>query len=158
MLNYLAENTKRNEQIVLDIIAEKEHSCLILSDRLEHLKELMSLLPGNMKAKAVFISGKSKAKERDKAMEDMRAGDMKYLFATYSLAKEGLDIPRLDRLFLVTPQKDYAVVTQSIGRIARTFEGKDEPIAYDYVDDEPYLVKSYKKRCTTYRKNKCYWV
>lgn len=158
MLNYLAENTKRNEQIVLDIIAEKEHSCLILSDRLEHLKELMSLLPGDMKAKAVFISGKSKAKERDKAMEDMRAGDMKYLFATYSLAKEGLDIPRLDRLFLVTPQKDYAVVTQSIGRIARTFEGKDEPIAYDYVDDEPYLVKSYKKRCTTYRKNKCYWV
>ena len=107
---------------MLDIVAEKDHSCLILSDRLEHLKELMSLLPGDMKSKAVFISGKSKARERDKAMEDMRAGDMKYLFATYSLAKEGLDIPRLDRLFLVTPQKDYAVVTQSIGRIAIIFQ------------------------------------
>ena len=88
----------------------------------------------------------------------MRTGEKKYLFATYSLAKEGLDIPRLDRLFLTTPQKDFAVVTQSIGRIARTFEGKEPPIAYDFVDDIGYLVKSYKKRCSTYKKNRCYFV
>ncbi len=67
-------------------------------------------------------------------------------------------VPRLERLYLTTPQKDYAVVTQSIGRIARTFEGKSDPIAYDFVDDIAYLVKSYKKRCTTYRKNGCYFV
>lgn len=68
-------------------------------------------------------------------------------------------IPRLDRLYLTTPQKDYAVITQSIGRIARTFEGKGEPIAYDYVDDGiQYLVRSYKKRCTTYRKAGCKFI
>ena len=158
MLNYLTANTRRNEQIVNDIVGEREHSCLILSDRLEHLKTLMELLPEDMQEKAAFINGKSKAKDRDLAMDQMRAGEKKYLFATYSLAKEGLDIPRLDRLFFVTPQKDYAVITQSIGRIASTFEGKGEPICYDYVDAEPYLVRSYKKRCTSYRKNKCYWV
>ena len=158
MLNYLAANSSRNEQIVLDIVAEKGQSCLILSDRLEHLENLKDMLPKDMREKAVFISGKSSKKIRDKALEEMRSGEKKYLFATYSLAKEGLDIPRLERLFLVTPQKDYAVITQSIGRIARTFEGKGEPIVYDYVDDDPYLVKSYKKRCTAYRKNNCYWV
>lgn len=158
MLNWLATNHKRNEQIIADIEEEKDHSCLILSDRLEHLQTLMETLPDGMKGQAVFISGKSKAKERDAAMAEMRSGKKKYLFATYSLAKEGLDIPRLERLFLVTPQKDYAVVTQSIGRIARTFDGKDDPICYDYVDNEPYLIKSFKKRCTSYRKNKCYWV
>ena len=158
MLNYLARNRKRNELIVQDIIKERTHSCLILSDRLEHLETLMEMLPEDMKTKAVFISGKSKAKDRDKAMERMRSGELKYLFATYSLAKEGLDIPRLERLFLVTPQKDYAVITQAIGRIARTFENKDDPICYDYVDNEPYLARSYKKRCASYRKNKCYWV
>lgn len=158
MLNWLAGNKKRNELIVQDIIAERNHSCLILSDRLEHLTTLIDMLPEDMKENAVFISGKSKSKDRDTAMEEMRAGKKRYLFATYSLAKEGLDIPRLERLFMVTPQKDYAVITQSIGRIARTFEGKADPICYDYVDVEPYLVKSYKKRCTTYRKNKCYWV
>ena len=92
------------------------------------------------------------------SLEDMRSGKKKYLFATYSLAKEGLDVPWLERLYLTTPQKDYAVVTQSIGRIARTFDGKSDPIAYDFVDDIAYLVKSYKKRCTTYRKNGCYFV
>lgn len=158
MLNWLAANHKRNEQIIADIEEEKAHSCLILSDRLEHLQTLMETLPDSMRGQAVFISGKSKAKERDAAMAEMRSGKKKYLFATYSLAKEGLDIPRLERLFLVTPQKDYAVVTQSIGRIARTFDGKADPICYDYIDNEPYLIKSFKKRCTSYRKNKCYWV
>ena len=50
------------------------------------------------------------------------------------------------------------MVTQSIGRIARVCEGKSDPIAYDFVDNIAYLVKSYKKRCTTYRKNGCYFV
>ena len=96
--------------------------------------------------------------EREQAIEDMRTGAKKYLFATYSLAKEGLDVPRLERLFMVTPQKDYAVITQSIGRIARTYEGKANPIVFDFVDDIGYLVKSYKKRCSTYRKNECYFI
>ena len=158
MITYLVENTARNERIICDLHNERERSCLILSDRLEHLQELIELLPESMREKAIFICGKSRARDRDQAMEDMRSGKKKYLFATYSLAKEGLDIPRLERLFLVTPQKDYAVITQAIGRIARTFEGKMNPVAYDYVDDDPYLIRSYKKRCTSYRKNKCYWI
>lgn len=158
MLNYLAENESRNRIIAWDISGEQDHNCLVLSDRLEHLQTLMEMLPEHMKDKAVFISGKSKKKDRDEAMEAMRSGEKQYLFATYSLAKEGLDIPRLDRLFLTTPQKDYAVITQAIGRVARTFEGKQRAIAYDYIDDDPYLVRSYRRRCTTYRKNKCYWV
>ena len=88
----------------------------------------------------------------------MRSGKKKYLFATYSLAKEGLDVPRLERLYLTTPQKDFTVITQSVGRIARTHEGKAEPIAYDFVDRIVYLEKLYKKRCTVYRKNECYFV
>ena len=85
----------------------------------------------------------------------MRTGRKGYLFATYSLAKEGLDIPRLDRLYLATPQKDYAVVVQSIGRIARTFEGKSLPVAYDYVDATRGLEKAYKQRLRSYKSAGC---
>ena len=162
MVTYLTENLRREEVIVNTIKLNEGKSCLILSDRLSHLEHLMNWLPAHMRRDAVMVSGKMTTKkgkaEREKAIEDMRSGRKKYLFATYSLAKEGLDIPRLERLFLTTPQKDYAVVTQSIGRIARVFDGKAEPIAYDFVDDVAYLVKSYKKRCTTYRKNGCYFV
>lgn len=162
LITYLCEDFMRLHFISSWIVHENEYSCLILSERLEHLKQLMGSLPRTMREKAVMVSGKMTTKkgkaEREKAIEDMRSGKKKYLFATYSLAKEGLDIPRLERLFLTTPQKDYAVVTQSIGRIARVFEGKAEPIVYDFVDNIGYLVKSYKKRCTTYRKNGCYFV
>lgn len=162
MISYLTTCEER-QQIIVDTLLENEgRSCLILSDRLEHLEDLINRLPTLVQMDAVMISGKMTSKtgkaQREQALEDMRTGSKKYLFATYSLAKEGLDIPRLERLFLTTPQKDYAVITQSIGRIARTFEGKADPIAYDFVDNIPYLIKSYKKRCTTYKKNKCYFI
>lgn len=159
LITYLAGNRTRNELIASCI---ERRPSLILSDRLNHLEELMSLLPEDMQKDAVMVSGKMTSKagkaKREQAISDMRSGRKKYLFATYSLAKEGLDIPCLERLYMATPQKDYAIVTQSIGRIARTFKGKADPIAYDFVDNIGYLVKSYKKRCSTYRKNGCYFV
>lgn len=159
LITYLTGNRTRNELIASCI---ERRPSLILSDRLNHLEELMSLLPEDMQRDAVMVSGKMTSKagkaKREQAISDMRSGRKKYLFATYSLAKEGLDIPCLERLYLATPQKDYAIVTQSVGRIARTFEGKADPIAYDFVDNIGYLVKSYKKRCSIYRKNGCYFV
>lgn len=162
LIGYLTESDERNRQIVECITADREKPSLILSDRLSHLETLMSMLPDDMRKDAVMVSGKMTTKkgkaEREQAIADMRSGTKKYLFATYSLAKEGLDIPCLERLYMATPQKDYAVITQSIGRIARTSKGKEDPVVYDFVDDIQFLVKAYKKRCTTYRKNGCYFV
>ena len=162
LIGYLAESDERNIRIVECIVENRENPSLILSDRLGHLETLMSMLPADMREDAVMVSGKMTTKkgkaEREQAIEDMRTGGKRYLFATYSLAKEGLDVPRLERLYMATPQKDYAVITQAIGRIARTSKGKAEPVVYDFVDDIQYLVKAYKKRCTTYRKNGCYFV
>lgn len=162
LISYLCDNRDRLHFVASLIVSESEHSCLILSDRLEHLENLMSCLPAKMRADAVMVSGKMTSKkgkaEREQAIEDMRTGRKKYLFATYSLCKEGLDIPRLDRLFMTTPVKDYAVVVQSIGRIARTFEGKDEPIVYDFVDNIGYLMRAYKQRCRHYKKAGAYFI
>jgi superfamily II DNA or RNA helicase len=162
MINYLCQSEERTDLIVQHLVQNRWNSSLILSDRLEHLHSIIDALPLPMQDYAVMVSGKMTTKkgkaEREQAIADMRSGAKKYLFATYSLAKEGLDIPCLERLYMATPQKDYAVITQSIGRIARTHEGKADPICYDFVDDIQYLVKAYKKRCTTYRKNGCYFV
>ena len=162
LIGYLAESDERNIHIIECIVENRLNPALILSDRLGHLETLMSMLPVDMREDAVMVSGKMTTKkgkaEREQAIADMRTGEKKYLFATYSLAKEGLDVPRLERLYMATPQKDYAVITQAIGRIARTSKGKADPIVYDFVDDIQYLVKAYKKRCTTYRKNGCYFV
>lgn len=161
LISYLCEDFQRNHLISSRIVAESEHSSLILSDRLKHLETLIATLPRTMREQAVMISGKMTSKkgkaEREQAIEDMRTGKKKYLFATYSLAREGLDIPRLERLYLASPIKDKAWVIQSIGRIARVFPGKSKPVAYDFVDDIAFLHKMYKKRCTIYRSINCYW-
>ena len=163
LVNYLTEDFERNGLIINDLVMDEGHSCLILSDRLAHLEYLMGHLPRSMRSQAVMVSGSMTSKKakalREQAIEDMRQGRKRYLFATYALAKEGLDIPRLDRLYLTTPQKDYAIVAQSIGRIARVFPGKEPPIAYDYVDaGVQYLARSFKKRCATYRKCGCKFI
>lgn len=155
LINYLTQNDNRNRIISENI---EERPSLILSERVTQLKLLLNMLPKDMRDKAVMITGKSKKAEREKALDDMRTGRKKYLFATYQLAKEGLDIPCLERLYMASPVKDYAVVTQAIGRIARTCERKAEPICYDFVDNIGYCIKAYKQRARTYKKNNCYFV
>lgn len=159
MLGSLCEDPERNRLIVADLVSNREHSNLILSDRISHLETLRDLLPEELRDKAAMINGKMTSKtaraERQQAIEDMRAGRKKFLFATYSLAKEGLDIPCLDRLYMTTPKKDYAVVTQSIGRIARTCAGKTDAVCYDYVDSIAFCEGIWKKRKASYRKAGC---
>lgn len=161
LIGYLAENEQRTETIVSKIVENKDHSNLILSDRLNHLRDIIAGLKawGIHDDQIRMIDGQmvsKKAKEeRKNAIIDMREGRAKFLFASYSLAKEGLDIPCLDRLYLSLPKKDFAVVTQSIGRIARTSEGKDTAIAYDFVDEIGFCINGWKQRKTIYRKKGC---
>ena len=156
LINGLCADSGRNGLIVDELIKNYGHSCLILSDRLSHLETLMRMLPDDMRADAVMISGRMTSKkgkaEREAAIEQMRTGEKKYLFSSYNLSREGLDIPRLERLFLTTPQKDEAVIIQSLGRIARKFGGKAKPVCIDFVDGKiGMMVGMYKKRMRIYR-------
>ena len=156
LVNGLCADEARNRLIADKLIENRGYSCLILSDRLGHLETLMGLLPEDMRADAVMISGRMTSKrgkaEREAAIEQMRTGEKKYLFASYTLAREGMDIPRLERLFLVTPQKDEAVIVQSLGRIARKFNGKAKPVCVDFVDRKiGVLMGMYRKRLRIYR-------
>ena len=157
LINYLAEHKRRNLIISDDLfkLSEQGHSIILLSDRVEHLNELYRLLPTEQQNYAVILHGKVKKADREKALEQMRNKEKHILLATYQLAKEGLDVPCLDRLLLATPVKDYAIVVQSVGRIARVCEGKGTPVVYDYVDDIGFLQGMWKKRCTSYRKDGC---
>ena len=156
LISYLINNDSRNGMIVDKLWENRNHHNLILSERVDHLKEMYDYFPTALKPYAMVITGKTKKEVRDKAIQDMRDGKLRFLFATYSLCKEGLDIPCLDRLYLTTPQKDYAVIVQSVGRVRRTFADKEIPIVYDFVDAGiKYLIKSYKQRCTHYRKCGC---
>lgn len=63
LITYLCEDFRRLHFISSWIVVESEHSCLILSDRLEHLEQLMKSLPRTMREKAVMVSGKMTTKK-----------------------------------------------------------------------------------------------
>ena len=83
-----------------------------MSDRLEGLEILHKKIGG------LFINGSMSTKkakqERDEAIEKMRNKEEHFLFATYSLAREGLDIKPLNRLFLIAPTKNKINLIQSV--------------------------------------------
>lgn len=99
------------------------------------------------------MTTKKAKKEREEAIEQMRNKQEHYLFATYSLAKEGLDIKSLNRLFLLAPAKNKIVLIQSIGRIERKDKDKETPICYDFIDNDIYFIKAWKIRKGIYKKN-----
>lgn len=157
LINYLAEHKRRNDIIAMDIedLADKGHSIILLSDRVEHLNTIYDNITSKYQDDTVILHGKIKKADREQALKEMRNKEKHILLATYQLAKEGLDVPCLDRLLLATPVKDYAIVVQSVGRIARVCEGKGTPVVYDYVDDIGFLKNMWKKRCTSYKKDGC---
>lgn len=144
----IGKDQDRNDLIVDLLGQNREHYCLVLGDRVGHLESLQRSL-----GMGAVIHGKTNKNLRESNLEAIRVGRVHFLFATYQLAKEGLDIPRLDRLFLVGPRDDKAVIVQSVGRIERLFEGKETPIVYDFVDKGEYFQKKYKKRKSIYKKN-----
>ena len=144
----LSEDYERN-QIILDILNKcRDNYTLVLTDRVEQMKYLRKKLGyGNV------IDGKTKKDIRENAIQEVREGKEKVIFATYGLAKEGLDIPRLDRLILASPHRDKATVVQAVGRIERKFEKKTNPICYDLVDPIQYFQNMYKTRKSYYKNN-----
>lgn len=150
-ISELCSDKNRNKEIAKDILSNKDCSCLVLSSRLDQLRQLRELVGYGVMIDGGMTSKKGK-KQREDAIKDMQDGKEKLLFASYNLAKEGLDIPCLERLFLVSPQKDKAIIIQSVGRIERKCN-KKQPVVYDYIDSVGMCMNMWKKRKSIYRKN-----
>ena len=105
MLRELISDPNRNKLIVEVITQESPgHYSLILSDRIEHLGILKEQLSKALPGKSIeILTGQLPNKERTGIMERAKNKDIDILLAT-QLAREGLDLPHLDRLFLVSPK------------------------------------------------------
>jgi superfamily II DNA or RNA helicase len=123
MVATMREDTGR-DWIVKEVLDKYEpgDTFIALGDSLEYLRQLQDYVIHQGHA-AAFVCGQTKKTEREKIMDDMRAGKYQYLFATYQLAKLGLDIPRLNKLVLVTPKRDKTSI------IAQNISGKDITLA-----------------------------
>ena len=157
LIGDITENKDRNAVIVGEIQrAAQNGGVLVLSDRLQHLdvmkKQLCVVLPYRT-ARLGIASTKAEKERRTRILTDLNSGALNVVFATYKLAKEGLDVPNLRTVVLSCPVKDKTTVIQSAGRVARKAEGKDFGTVIDFSDDFGLLRGYEKKRRGYYKKN-----
>lgn len=157
LIGDITENKDRNAVIVWEIQrAAQNGGVLVLSDRLQHLdvmeKRLCAVLPYRT-ARLGIASTKAEKERRARILTDLNNGALNVVFATYKLAKEGLDVPNLRTVVLSCPVKDKTTVIQSAGRVARKAEGKDFGMVIDFSDDFGLLYGYEKKRRGYYKKN-----
>lgn len=152
-LNIIARSYARNELIAKDIVkaVQAGRNPLVMAERLELLDKVSSIVakmfndinPDAKLTQGFYIGGKKK--------EDLlEASECDVVYSTLQLAQEGVNIPRLDTLFMTTPVGDCE---QVMGRITRHQEGKKDPMVVDYVDsDIRNLGGMFKTRMRLYKR------
>jgi superfamily II DNA or RNA helicase len=146
MVNKLADCEDRTQwlcKIIADVI-EDGRQMLVLSDRVEHCKAILDGLPEQVRETACILSQKVSSAKR----AEFCAGK-KILIATYSMCKEGFDVPTLNTLVMATPRPD---IDQIVGRILRVEKSvrKVHPLIIDIVD--PQFRRQFGARNSLYKK------
>lgn len=124
-------------KVVMDIVNDIPHACptLVLANRVEYLRDMCI----NYEKTGLCLSGTGNSKaakaERKEALRKLNDGEIDCVFATYQLAKEGLDVPNLRYVVFATPEKDKTTVIQAAGRVGRRAEGKDYGTVIDFEDN-----------------------
>jgi superfamily II DNA or RNA helicase len=159
LVNNIVVDAKRN----LVLLGEIAHALdggrkiLVLSERIAHLKVLMAETVKYRPEKKVvrFFGAEALTKKQRKEgwvqekWKDPRLTflqDADAIFATYSKAKEGLDVPPLDTILFATPFSSSTTLVQAKGRIERAHEGKHHPLVIDIEDTGQFLLEAMSKK------------
>jgi superfamily II DNA or RNA helicase len=148
MINKLTEHAGRTQwlvEILGDILEESpERQVLVLTDRIQHTKDMLDALPEGLREQSAILSTDVKADKR----ADFCA-TKKVLIATYAMCKEGFDVPTLNTLIMATPRPD---IDQIVGRILRIEKSARtiHPLVVDIVD--PQFRRQFQERNGLYKK------
>jgi len=161
LLKVISKSYGRNRLIADHVKAlhKDGRNVLVLSDRIEHLQTLQTLLNqrGIKEGIGLFVGSYTvggKRKQTGQGYLTAVRDDPKYsiILATYSMMKEGVNIPRLDAGIDATPRADGI---QAIGRIRRPLPNKRMPIWLTMIDEGLPLFEGFARaRMREYQKSK----
>lgn len=134
--NHIIYNTKRNAQIVRDVVREAKlgNFCIVSSGRKVHCDLLHEMIKKEWGRTGV-ATGKYSKKVIDGQIEAFNKNEITVLITTPELLGEGFDVDFLNRLFITTSFRTEARAEQLVGRIQRFHKDKADAIVYDYVDE-----------------------
>jgi superfamily II DNA or RNA helicase len=146
MINKVVEFEARNKlirELLEDVYTEPDRNVLVLTDRVEHTKKILSMLPPHMQSEAGILSSGMKPAVRDEFCASKRI-----LISTYQLVKEGFDVQKLNTLVMATSRPD---IEQIVGRILRVEKSKrtTQPLIIDIVDTT--FRRQFQQRLSLYK-------
>ena len=146
-LKYLFETEGRLDYIskLIENVRQSGNT-LILVDRVAAGKSITERIQD-----AVFVSGATKATDRQDEYDDVATSDGKVIVATYGVAAVGINIPRIFNLVLLEPGKSFVRVIQSIGRGVRKAEDKDFVQIWDITSTCKFAKRHLTKRKQFYK-------
>ena len=158
-INYsaLVDDMIKNQErfdFVIDVLHWLDKgTAIVLANRVEYLQKLNDAYLGKSICLSAIGNSKSARTERKEALRKLNDGELDCIFATYQLAKEGLDVPNLRYVIFATPEKDETTVMQSAGRVGRKADGKEYGTVIDFVDSSFGMYSGwFKKRKRVYKK------
>jgi superfamily II DNA or RNA helicase len=135
------------------IINDKRH-VLVLSERVQYVKDIHQRVTEELdKNKQTFDIGYYIGETKPKERKISEKADL--ILATYSMAKEAMDIPILDTLIMVSSKGNVAVLEQCVGRVMRreSYPDNRPPLIIDIVDEFSSFSNQAWRRRDFYRKN-----
>lgn len=139
-------------EFVSEWINDLSSSMIVLANRVEYIQRLCDAYNGRAVCLSTMGTSKKAKERRKQVLKQLDDGDIDAVFATYQLAKEGLDVPSLRYVVFSTPEKDETTVIQSAGRVGRKAEGKERGIVVDFCDNFGMYRGWQKKRKGYYKK------
>lgn len=152
LLRDVCSDLERNARIVDQIHEDwlAGHTILALSERVPHCREIAGMLERKGMSVGILV-GETPKNIREQIVERTKQGLIDVIVAT-KVADEGLDIPNLSCLHLMTPSSNQAKLQQRVGRIRRPMEGKVS-VVVDYQDlRHAGLLRMARDRKSCYRR------
>jgi len=124
-----------------------DRKLLVLSERkalLYDIHKILSETPDFKYTMGFYVGGMTQKKLEESSTKQI-------LYGSFSMTSEGLDIPSLNSIILVSPMGD---IEQSIGRVLRQppNERKANPLVIDIVDNFSIFINRFNKRKEYYSK------
>ena len=107
--------------------AAKGHKVLVVSDRVDFLKQVNRLVGKN----SICVTGDVPHTERPALIKQIFGEGKDILFGTQSIFSEGISLDCLSCIILATPINNEPLLTQLIGRVIRKYENKPQPVVVD---------------------------
>ena len=147
----ICQNQRRNDAAIKFATCGASHSpTLVLVPRVTLGEDYALRIKGS-----VLVHSKMPKKARREAMEEFRASNIRTMIAT-SLADEGLDLPNVETLVMVSGGRSAQKTIQRASRALRRAPGKNEAYIHDFKDMFHPLAQAHaKKRIKCYEQLGC---